>query len=101
MWFTLARSKRYSPGPARLAPGVRAVCSDMFSSAGSLFGLFGRTLRDVHDHPGEQIEPRLDRINVDILGVVRMRAEPAQAEPLDHRRLGFQCRKGRVGAAAF
>src|SRR5262245_8798387 len=24
MWFTRARSNRYSPGPARLAPGVRA-----------------------------------------------------------------------------
>src|SRR5262245_22152433 len=24
MWFARARSNRYSPGPARLAPGVRA-----------------------------------------------------------------------------
>src|SRR5712672_3224477 len=29
MWFTLARSNRYSPGPARLAPGVRTVWSGM------------------------------------------------------------------------
>src|ERR1700704_737631 len=27
MWFTLARSNRYSPGAARLAPGVRTVWS--------------------------------------------------------------------------
>src|ERR1700704_1550946 len=29
MWFTLARSNKYSPGAARLAPGVRTVSSDM------------------------------------------------------------------------
>src|SRR5262245_31224297 len=105
MWFTLARSKRYSPGPARLAPGVRAVCSDMVSSINwliacrvgkggpdldvghasrsavpTLHTLVGHTLRDVHDHPRQQIEPRLDRINVDIFGVVRVRPEAAQAE---------------------
>src|ERR1700693_3005355 len=33
MWFTWARSKTYSPGPARLAPGVRAVWSDMVVSS--------------------------------------------------------------------
>src|SRR5271166_3719929 len=34
MWFTLARSNRYSPLPARLAPGVRAsaLCCDIFVS---------------------------------------------------------------------
>src|SRR5262249_23015946 len=30
MWFTAARSNRYSPSPARLAPGVRATCCDIF-----------------------------------------------------------------------
>src|SRR5919108_2427573 len=27
MWFTLSSSKTYSPGPARLAPGVRAAAA--------------------------------------------------------------------------
>src|SRR5262249_11549884 len=30
MWFTAARSNTYSPSPARLAPGVRATCCDIF-----------------------------------------------------------------------
>src|SRR5262249_4714283 len=30
MWFTAARSNTYSPSPARLAPGVRATCRDIF-----------------------------------------------------------------------
>src|SRR5712671_6844284 len=29
MWFTLARSNKYSPGAARVAPGVRTVWSGM------------------------------------------------------------------------
>src|ERR1700730_1750672 len=29
MWFTLPRSNRYSPFPARLAPSVRAACCDI------------------------------------------------------------------------
>src|SRR5262252_11097486 len=30
MWFTAARSNTYSPSPARLAPGVRPTCRDIF-----------------------------------------------------------------------
>src|SRR4051794_41414300 len=33
MWFTLARSNRYSPSPARVAPGVRAASCDMFPTS--------------------------------------------------------------------
>src|SRR5207302_5476789 len=58
-------------------------------------------LRHVHDHPREQIEARFDRIDVDVFGVVRMRAEAAQPEALDDGRLGLQRGKRRVGAAAF
>src|SRR5262245_35566136 len=49
MWFTRARSNRYSPGPARLAPGVRATAawSDIGTSIGQArrsarWGLLGR-----------------------------------------------------------
>src|SRR5581483_2856733 len=35
--FTLARSNRYSPGPARLAPGVRAAGAAWVMSASSDF----------------------------------------------------------------
>src|SRR3954447_5228246 len=33
MWFTLARSNRYSPSPARVAPGVLAASCDIVSSS--------------------------------------------------------------------
>src|SRR6266511_2414597 len=36
MWFTRARSNRYSPGAARLAPGVRATAA--WSDIGTSFG---------------------------------------------------------------
>ena len=58
-------------------------------------------LRYIHDHPSGKIKTRLDRIDLDILGIVRMGAKTAQPEPFNDRRLGLERREGRVGAAAF
>jgi len=57
--------------------------------------------RYIHDHPSGKIKTRLDRIDLDILGIVRMGAKTAQPEPFNDRRLGLERREGRVGAAAF
>ena len=57
-------------------------------------------LGHVHDHPGEEVKPRLDRIEIDVLGVVGMRTETAQPESLDNSRLRPQRRECRIGAAA-
>src|SRR5574340_1575324 len=64
-------------------------------------GLLVLALRHVHDHPREQVKTRLDRIDVDVFGIVRMPAETAQPEALENGRLGFQGCERRVGAAAF
>ena len=58
-------------------------------------------LRYIHDHPSGKIKTRLDRIDLDILGIVRMGAKTAQPEPFNDGRLGLERREGGVGAAAF
>src|SRR5215813_14072798 len=80
------------PDFASLNPGYKAATS---------LSLIRLTLREIHDQAREQIEPRLDRRDQHVLRLDRVRAIALQPEALDHRRLGLERRKRRVGAAAF
>src|SRR5207247_9055203 len=56
--------------------------------------------RRVHDEPRHEVEPRLDRVELDVLLLRGVVAEAGEAEALRHRRLARGGGEGGVGAAA-
>ena len=112
----LARIGPHKQHPAVTEPDMgdlddhrRAAQQDDFVAPVELIGLpRSKAQRNIGGGPPSsplrtsgKIETRLDRIDLDILGIVRMGAKTAQPEPFNDRRLGLKRREGRVGAAAF
>src|SRR5437879_11286523 len=56
--------------------------------------------RGVHDEPRHEVEPRLDRAELDVLLLRGVVAEAGEAEALGHRRLARGGGEGGIGAAA-